>query len=221
MENLQIITFNEIPVVTTKQIAEMYGTTSKKVSNNFNANKKRYTIGKHYFVLEGEEKNQFINRLEIKDSSKNAKKIYLWTERGALLLAKSINTDIAWEAYERLIDFYFRQKEEYTYQIQPCEPETALLEEKPKVPLVESWYARNNGRIERIMRKIQMSRKYVCHKILQNVSEKYDLDAANKLYEEHTGKKLKRSTDVIEYFPELGEHADKYLDRIENLLFPR
>lgn len=31
---------------------------------------------------------------------------YLWTEKGALLHAKSLNTDKAWEAYEYLVDFY-------------------------------------------------------------------------------------------------------------------
>ena len=66
-----------------------------------------------------------------------------------------------------------------------------------------------------------MDRKYIYHKILQNISEKYDLDEANRMYEEIHGHKPKFAMDVVDYFPELGEHADKYLDRIENLLFPR
>lgn len=37
--------------------------------------------------------------------------IYLWTEKGALLHAKSLNTDKAWEVYDYLVDFYFRAKE--------------------------------------------------------------------------------------------------------------
>ena len=36
---------------------------------------------------------------------------YLWTEKGALLHAKSLNTDKAWEVYDYLVDFYFRAKE--------------------------------------------------------------------------------------------------------------
>lgn len=34
-----------------------------------------------------------------------------WTEKGALLHAKSINTDKAWEVYDYLVDFYFRANE--------------------------------------------------------------------------------------------------------------
>ena len=37
--------------------------------------------------------------------------LYLWTEKGALLHAKSLNTDKAWEAYEFLVDTYFAVKE--------------------------------------------------------------------------------------------------------------
>ena len=42
---------------------------------------------------------------------KYAKSLYLWTEKGALLHAKSLNTDKAWEVYDYLVDFYFRAKE--------------------------------------------------------------------------------------------------------------
>ena len=41
-----------------------------------------------------------------------ASHLYLWTEKGALLHAKSLNTDKAWEVYDYLVDFYFRVKEE-------------------------------------------------------------------------------------------------------------
>ena len=38
--------------------------------------------------------------------------LYLWTEKGALLPAKSLNTDKAWEVYDYLVDFYFRAQNE-------------------------------------------------------------------------------------------------------------
>ncbi len=111
MDKMKIVVYSGIRVLTTRQVAKAYEVTTKKISNNFNANKKRYVEGKHYICLSGEEKRQFINRPEFQDSSNRAKYLYLWTERGILLLAKSINTDTAWEAYERLVDFYFRAKE--------------------------------------------------------------------------------------------------------------
>lgn len=105
------IYYNGQPVCTTEQLATAYGADRKKLSYNFNQNRARYQEGKHYICLQGEEKTEFVNCLENHDSLKNAKQIYLWTERGALLHAKSLNTDKAWEVYERLVDFYFNVRE--------------------------------------------------------------------------------------------------------------
>ena len=106
--NLQVVETNNQRVLTTAQIAEQYGTDAQIITNNFNRNKKRYTEGKHYFALEGEEKKAFLNLTQIDlGSAKNAKTLYLWTEKGALLHAKSLNTDQAWQAYEVLVDTYF------------------------------------------------------------------------------------------------------------------
>ena len=67
-------------------------------------------------------------------SFKYAKSLYLWTEKGALLHAKSLNTDKAWEVYDYLVDFYFRVKEE------PKQPEHRELtyREKREAALAEA-----------------------------------------------------------------------------------
>ena len=104
------IEHNNPRVLTTTQLAESFGTTTKVISNNFNRNKERYTEGKHFFSFEGESKREFIDRHQIEDSSKNAATLYLWTEKGAWMHAKSLNTDQAWDAYEMLVDDYYRVK---------------------------------------------------------------------------------------------------------------
>lgn len=98
-------------ILTTALLAEAYGTDRQNISYNYNSNKSRFTLGKHYFVLEGEVKKEFLDRHEIHDGSKNASHLYLWTEKGAWLHAKSLNTDNAWDAYEALVDDYFVKKE--------------------------------------------------------------------------------------------------------------
>jgi hypothetical protein len=109
MNELTVIEKNNERVLLTSQIAESYGTTPKVISYNFNSNKQRYVEGKHYYCLENEEKREFCNRLEIQDGAK-ASKLYLWTEKGALLHAKSLGTDKAWEVYECLVDSYFQKE---------------------------------------------------------------------------------------------------------------
>lgn len=113
MENLQVIKRENQRVLTTAQIAEQYETTADRINKNFSANKVRYTEGKHYYCLTGDDlrefKDDFLNSELVKP---NASSLYLWTEKGALLHAKSLNTDKAWQAYEFLVDNYFEAKKE-------------------------------------------------------------------------------------------------------------
>lgn len=106
MSELQITEYKNVRVLTTQQIAEAYGTDNKTISYNFNHNKDRYVDGKHFICLTGEELRAF---REIHDLPSNLNKIYLWTEKGAFLHAKSLNTDTAWEIYDRLVDNYFEK----------------------------------------------------------------------------------------------------------------
>ena len=102
-------------VLTSAQIAECYGTTVDCIKQNFHANKTRFVEGKHYIALVGSELKDFKNKVRIPHSVENstgnevrithsaeikakyqfdtqfkyAKCLYLWTEKGALLHAKS------------------------------------------------------------------------------------------------------------------------------------
>ena len=102
MSELQITEYKNVRVLTTQQIAEAYGTDNKTISYNFNHNKDRYVDGKHFICLTGEELRAF---REIHDLPSNLNKIYLWTEKGAFLHAKSLNTDV----YDKLVDNYFEK----------------------------------------------------------------------------------------------------------------
>jgi hypothetical protein len=135
--SLQVIEHRNQRVLTTQQLAEGYGTDTTIISNNFNRNKERYIPGKYYFILEGEDKREFVNRHQFADGSKNATQLYLWTEKGALLHAKSLNTDKAWEVYGILIDTYFRVKESgisleqlQSHIVAPMVQRMALLEQR-------------------------------------------------------------------------------------------
>ena len=108
MATPQIIEHNGVRILTTAQLAESYGTDNRRISENFNRHQHRYTEGKHYFLLQGTELKSFGNQYANSVSVERASKLYLWTEKGAWLHAKSLNTDQAWEAYESLVDEYYR-----------------------------------------------------------------------------------------------------------------
>lgn len=152
-------------ILTTQQIAEFYGATERRISENFNRNKDRYTEGKHYFLLEGESLESFKTSLEIADSLettatqfvdklaetttqiayslKGVNKLYLWTEKGALMHAKSLNTDKAWQKYEELVDDYYRRGD----QIQNLQAVLALKQ------TVHTEFARIDARLDDLYEK--------------------------------------------------------------------
>lgn len=111
MTDLMVIERQGLRVLTTAQLAECYGTDSKTIAHNYQRNKERYEDGKHYVCLKGTELQEFFANanLALANQSK-IRTLYLWTERGALLHAKSLNTDKAWEVYGELVETYFRAK---------------------------------------------------------------------------------------------------------------
>ncbi len=132
MELPQITEVRGIKVLTTKQIAEAYGVKPDIIGYNFRYNKERYVEGKHYIMLEGQLLREFKStNVEIQRSLPKISKLYLWTEKGALLHAKSLNTDKAWQVYDYLVDFYFRAKEKSTEIIKPQEPFNKVTMKNP------------------------------------------------------------------------------------------
>lgn len=109
-ESLSPVAYNQSPVITTELLAHLYGTKIKNISDNFLNNTTRFVVGKHFFKIEKNELREFKNRPEtIGLVGKNARSLILWTERGAARHAKMLETDQAWEVFEKLEDCYFGQ----------------------------------------------------------------------------------------------------------------
>ncbi|EEV9229790.1 TPA: ORF6N domain-containing protein [Escherichia coli] len=136
VETLSPIAYNQIPVITTELLAQLYGTETVNIKMNFSRNSARFVQGKHFFKLEGNELREFKHRLSLSESvsrevtesysvkiARNVRSLILWTERGAARHAKMLETDQAWEVFEKLEDCYFSQGKtaptEQQPQIQP------------------------------------------------------------------------------------------------------
>ncbi|CAH1205823.1 hypothetical protein PAECIP111893_02430 [Paenibacillus plantiphilus] len=126
MNQIKVIERSGMRVLTTPQLAESFGTDSGKINYNFSYNKKRYVEGVHYFVLTGDELRDFKTECEIHISLKRVNTLYLWTEKGAFLHAKSLNTDQAWNAYSQLVDDYFKKVEQLKEAQQPQQDHSGL-----------------------------------------------------------------------------------------------
>ncbi len=113
-ENLSVIAHNSTPVITTELLAQLYGTDVDNIRQNFNRNTERFIEGKHFFKLTGEQLKEF--RLSVTNChaqiSNKTRYLTLWTERGAARHAKMLDTDQAWEVFEKLEDCYFGKQPE-------------------------------------------------------------------------------------------------------------
>lgn len=110
-ETLPAIIWREAKVITTELLAKLYGTEPGNIQKNHERNLARFAEGKHFFKLEGEALREFKQLTDSKTVSRNARSLILWTERGAARHAKMLETDQAWDVFEKLEDCYFQRRE--------------------------------------------------------------------------------------------------------------
>lgn len=113
IDKLPITTHCNIPVMTTEMLADLYDTEPKLIRQNYQRNADRFIEGKHCFKLIGEELRAFKNESSQRGLLSIAPRVshlFLWTGRGAARHAKILETDKAWEVFEKLEDCYFERK---------------------------------------------------------------------------------------------------------------
>ncbi|WP_430624132.1 ORF6N domain-containing protein [Providencia rettgeri] len=104
------IMYNNVPVVTTEKLAELYETKSNNIKVNHSRNIGRFIEGKHYFKVIGDALKNLRVTLSNLQISPKARSLILWTERGAARHAKMLDTDKAWDVFELMEDHYFNHK---------------------------------------------------------------------------------------------------------------
>jgi hypothetical protein len=108
VKKLPEIKFNKELILTTDQLATFYGTTPKRITDNFNANKDKFVEGTHYFHIEGSQLKFFKDQTRKTGLvNEHASSINLWTKRGASRHSKMLGTDQAWDMYDELEENYF------------------------------------------------------------------------------------------------------------------
>jgi len=108
---INVITHRNEFVLTTEQLALLYGTDVNNIRMNFSNNKDRFESGVHYYCLEGVALKAFKNNInDIGFVHKRINRLYLWTKRGASRHSKILDTDMSWNVFDRLEESYFGQK---------------------------------------------------------------------------------------------------------------
>lgn len=63
VESLSVVTHNNIPVVTSELLAQLYGTETVRIRQNHKRNSDRFVEGKHFFNLKNADLKDFKNRV--------------------------------------------------------------------------------------------------------------------------------------------------------------
>ncbi|MCU6748015.1 ORF6N domain-containing protein [Faecalicatena acetigenes] len=206
---MQIREYNGQRVVTFKDIDRVHERKSGTAYRNFNRNKKYFIEGEDYMKVCSDE----IRRSKIFDvSNKTRGNITLITETGYLMIVKSFTDDLSWSVQRQLVNNYFEKR-----VVQNVVDETPKIEKyELKVAINPDWYERNRGRLYRICERGGTTYKKLYHKILKEVGEYYDLEEASIIFYNEVGHYPNYAIDIVSYFRELGEMADKILDRLDD-----
>ncbi|KSU29992.1 hypothetical protein N42HA_02494 [Lactococcus lactis] len=221
MNELQITELYGQRVLTTQQIADGYGAKTRTIVDNFNNNRNRFEEGKHFILLEGEYLRVFKRENENFGFAQNINKLYLWTEKGALLHAKSLGTDEAWDMYDILVDTYFKVQEEKQLPQTP-EQQIALLAQgnvnlNKKVEQIENSVLDLTDRFGLPSNKAKVLQKKVASKVYMFTGGKYSnahKKLGAKVFREFY-KDLNNRFDVVKYSDiplSRYDEATEYLD---------
>lgn len=192
---MQIREYNGQRVVTFKDIDTVHENKSGTARRNFNRNKKHFIEGEDYFSLtkkNSNETNSYIRNITVPN-----KGITLLTESGYLMIVKSLNGDIAWKVQRQLVNSYFKVKQE--------------IPERKTYPLLveDKWLAEMEPNFEYLCKEYKLTRKGLYHKILLDIGKSYNLDDYKILYKYEKGYESRFVMEVVSYFAELREEAEK------------
>lgn len=211
---LAIREYNGQRVVTFKDIDTVHHRPDGTSRRNFNRNRTRFVEGEDYFRVCANE----IRTHKIVDiSNKTVEDVVLLTEMGYLMVVKSLKDDLAWQVQRQLVNAYFKAKEFATAV------STVLIDDGLKyntsgtpLPKTKSWYDRNVEKINWICSRLGWQQSTVIHKLLVRVGAEYDLNEADRIYQQETGHEKRYMLDLVDYFPELADMATNWIDEMLN-----
>lgn len=226
MEKLQIVE-NQLPeikmwngqrVVTFDDISSVHECERKRLTKHFERKRKHFIKDEDYFELTRKELSDLVSPNSKLIGNPNIKS-YLFTESGYLMIIKCLDDDLSWDVQRRLVNSYFRQKEQAEKNTLPevSKFPTQYMTSSTPLPKATDWYSRNLPRINRICFKANTNQKELFHHLLARLGAEYNLAEARKIYEKELGRPPKYQLDVVGYFTELSQLADDFLEKLDKV----
>lgn len=206
-KEMQIREYNGQRVVTFKDIDTVHQRPKGTAKRNFNRNQKHFIPGEDYFRITREDVGtKFVRTYGFSD---NAPDGFLFTENGYLMLVKSFKDDLAWDVQRKLVNSYFKEK-----QMQQAVENSKLSDIPPELLLEvdHDWYRTRKNKIRQVCNAYNLTKRQFMHHLLNSINQEYCFDDARKRFIELEGRFPWSNSEVITYFPQLTQLADKILD---------
>ena len=193
---MQIREYNGQRVVTFDDICAVHKCERKRLTKHFERKRKHFLKDEDYYELTRKELNDL--------TSPNSKiignpmiKAYLFTESGYLMIIKGLDDDLAWKVQRQLVNSYFKVKQE--------------IPERKTYPLLveDRWLAEMEPNFEYLCKAYKLTRRGLYHKILLDIGKSYNVDDYKILYKYEKGYESRFVMEVVSYFAELREEAEK------------
>ena len=202
---MQIREYDGQRVVTFKDIDELHQRPKGTAKRNFTRNKKHFIENEDYFVVTREDVGT--NFVPTYGFNEKAPSGILVTETGYLMLVKSLRDDLSWDVQRQLVKAYFNKR-----QVQQEIPE------RKTYPLLveDKWLAEMEPNFEYLCKEYKLTRRGLYHKILLDIGKSYNVDDYKILYKYEKGYESRFVMEVVSYFAELREEAEKtILEHVE------
>lgn len=192
---MQIREYDGQRVVTFKDIDKVHQRPKGTAKRNFTRNKKHFIENEDYFVVTREDVGT--NFVPTYGFNEKAPSGILITETGYLMLVKSLRDDLSWDVQRQLVKAYFKVKQE--------------IPERKTYPLLveDKWLAEMEPNFEYLCKQYKLTRKGLYHKILLDIGKSYNVDDYKILYKYEKGYESRFVMEVVSYFAELREEAEK------------
>lgn len=193
---MQIREYDGQRVVTFDDICSVHKCERKRLTKHFERKRKHFLKDEDYYELTRKELNDL--------TSPNSKiignpmiKAYLFTESGYLMIIKCLDDDLAWKVQRQLVNSYFKVQQE--------------IPERKTYPLLveDKWLAEMEPNFEYLCKEYKLTRRGLYHKILLDIGKSYNVDDYKILYKYEKGYESRFVMEVVSYFAELREEAEK------------
>lgn len=194
-------------VVTFDDIDKVHQRPKGTAKQTFNRNKRHFEKDIDYFIITAESSK--VSKTYFRNIDVPNRGITVFTESGYLMLVKPFKDDLSWDVQRKLVNSYFKEK-----HMQQAVENSKLSDIPPELLLEvdHDWYRTRKNKIRQVCNSYNLTKRQFMHHLLNSINQEYCFDDARRKFVQLEDRLPWSNSEVITYFPQLTQLADKILD---------